>query len=520
VISDSRLPRRDFLAGLAAAGLLRSKTAVAAMARPLPAASFSHLPRWRGFNLLEKFTLANNHPYVEWDYDFIANFGFDFVRLPLDYRIWTSGPDQFQAAPLREIDQAIAWARARGIHTCLCLHRAPGYCVNPPKEALDLWGDGAGGDEARRQFAGQWRMFAARYRGIPADQLSFNLVNEPPSLAPGQYRRTAAAAVTAIRTEDPARLIIADGVPGPDFGRLPVPELVDLRIAQSARGYTPASVSHYQAAWVTGSDAWPLPVWPVPAGLNNHLYGDRKPALRAPLSLSCSLAQTTKLTIHVETVSAFADLRLRADGRTVWEKQFRPGPGTGEWKQSTYFPEWKIYQALYQRDYTAQLPAGTRNIVLDLTAGDWLTFSAITLDPFPGVAGGRLVLQPRSTAWGQPQIALVLRGDGRVVAQDGAMQYDRPILWTRQIAPWIDFAQRGIGVHVGEWGAYNRTPHDVVLAWMTDCLANWKQAGIGWALWNLRGGFGPIDSQRQDVAYESYGGHQLDRRMLALLQQG
>ena len=84
----------------------------------------------------------------------------------------------------------------------------------------------------------------------------------------------------------------------------------------------------------------------------------------------------------------------------------------------------------------------------------------------------------------------------------------------------ILMADEGVGVHVGEWGAFNRTPHKVVLAWMRDCLALWKEAGWGWALWNLQGGFGVLDSQRSDVEYEDFHGHKLDRGMLNLLQQG
>jgi aryl-phospho-beta-D-glucosidase BglC (GH1 family) len=72
---------------------------------------------------------------------------------------------------------------------------------------------------------------------------------------------------------------------------------------------------------------------------------------------------------------------------------------------------------------------------------------------------------------------------------------------------------------VGEFGAYNRTPHPVVLRWMEDCLAEWDKAGWGWALWNFRGSFGILDSGRTDVAYESYQGHLLDRKMLELLQR-
>ena len=53
---------------------------------------------------------------------------------------------------------------------------------------------------------------------------------------------------------------------------------------------------------------------------------------------------------------------------------------------------------------------------------------------------------------------------------------------------------------------------------MRDCLANWKEAGWGWALWNFRGSFGILDSERRDVAFESWHGQKLDRAMLELLQ--
>jgi endoglucanase len=39
-------------------------------------------------------------------------------------------------------------------------------------------------------------------------------------------------------------------------------------------------------------------------------------------------------------------------------------------------------------------------------------------------------------------------------------------------------------------------------------------------MWNLRGDFGIVDSGRADVAYEAFGEHKLDRRMLELLLAG
>jgi hypothetical protein len=36
-------------------------------------------------------------------------------------------------------------------------------------------------------------------------------------------------------------------------------------------------------------------------------------------------------------------------------------------------------------------------------------------------------------------------------------------------------------------------------------------------MWNFRGSFGILDSGRQDVQYEEFRGHKLDRKLLELL---
>ena len=86
------------------------------------------------------------------------------------------------------------------------------------------------------------------------------------------------------------------------------------------------------------------------------------------------------------------------------------------------------------------------------------------------------------------------------------------------IAPWRARAATGTGVHVSECGTYCHTPHKVSLAYMKDFLELFAEEGWGWAVWNLRGAYGVLNSHRQDVAYEQFRGHQLDRKMLELLQ--
>jgi endoglucanase len=109
---------------------------------------------------------------------------------------------------------------------------------------------------------------------------------------------------------------------------------------------------------------------------------------------------------------------------------------------------------------------------------------------------------------------------GKQMRFESVERKDRAWLQREYIEPWKQLqTQARVGVMGGEWGAFHHTPHAVVLSWMEDCLVNWKEAGWGWALWNFRGPFGVLDSERVDVDYEEWQGHKLDRAMLQLLQR-
>ncbi|GFJ88578.1 glycoside hydrolase family 5 protein [Phytohabitans rumicis] len=128
-------------------------------------------------------------------------------------------------------------------------------------EPHNLWVDGP----AQDAFAALWRTFAARYRGLPPNALSFDLVNEPPALGLRGFTREAHEAVirrtvAEIRRADPSRPIAIDGLDG---GHLAMPELADLRVIHSGRGYQPMSVSHYRASWWPEHEHLPEPEYPV-----------------------------------------------------------------------------------------------------------------------------------------------------------------------------------------------------------------------------------------------------------------
>jgi len=85
--------------------------------------------------------------------------------------------------------------------------------------------------------------------------------------------------------------------------------------------------------------------------------------------------------------------------------------------------------------------------------------------------------------------------------------------------PWIELTTSGIGVHCGECGCWNKTPHDVFLAWFQDVLDILTTNKIGYALWNFKGDFGILNSGRQDVAYQDWYGNKLDKGLLELLKK-
>lgn len=394
------LDRRRFIQGLSAVAAT-SLLNVKGEAATLPVPSAAKLPRWRGFNLLEKFIASHqNTAFREADFAWMAEWGFNFVRLPMSYHCWSDPKDwhTIREPVMKEIDEAVAFGQQYGIHVSLNFHRAPGYSVDrSQKEPFNLWTD----ETALEACVYHWRHFAARYKHLPNAALSFDLINEPGMkneqdlLDDAAYFRVAKALVAGIRAESPGRLIIADGL---NWGRIPVPALAELGIAQSTRGYDPMPVSHWQAEWVEGSDQWARPTWPLPA---------------TPARIVSDQQQLAR-----------------------FRQAFKDNP-----------------------------------IVQHFVADESLT-------------------------------------------QD----WNRVRVERQLIRPWKDLEALGVGVHVGEFGAHNHTPHEVVLGWLRDLTGCWREAGWGWALWNLRGSFGVLDSQRTDIEYEGFRGHQLDRAMLELLR--
>jgi len=268
----------------------------------------SRNPRWYGFNLLEYFSTDSDwmkyFPYKddglfrEDDFRWMRDWGFNFVRLPMDYRFWTDPNDlmKIDEGKVKPIERAIGLGEKYGVHVNISLHRAPGFCIldgmdpvatgiHVTPEKTSFYND----PHTLDAFVHQWTFFAQRYKGISNERVSFNLVNEPiPHLTPAEraelaeslknqpseaiqreiaargakeYARAAGAAIDGIRGIDPQRLIVSDGFDG---GVTPVPELISTGVMQSPHDYYPPAVTHYHCEWARQwLKAVEIPTWPL-----------------------------------------------------------------------------------------------------------------------------------------------------------------------------------------------------------------------------------------------------------------
>lgn len=227
----------------------------------------SNLPIWKGFNLLNKFNPQGQSPFNEQDFEMVAEWGFNFLRIPLSYWCWSSEENWYKVDEkvLREIDHAVEWGKQYDIHVNLNFHRVPGYCINNAKPLpTNIFEDEA----PLAACAYHWKLFAERYKDIPNSVVSFNLINEAPSVESAKYDKVARHLISTIRKVDPVRLIIVDGK---DVGRTPLMTLTDVpNIIQSGRGYDPMLISHFRASWPGMKQLMEFPVeqltWPLTIG--------------------------------------------------------------------------------------------------------------------------------------------------------------------------------------------------------------------------------------------------------------
>lgn len=341
---------------------------------------------------------------------------------------------------------------------------------------------------------------------MPYTELSFNLVNEPGDLNEGTYVNVMGKAISKIQSINPDRVIFVDGL---NTSRRTILSLnSEKNIIQAIHVYDPFTLTHYKASWVTGSDTWPVPFWPM-TDISEFLYGSWATYYQSPLVFEGTFLKDAKVTINVQQVSIQSRLQIKLDNNEIFSRSFICSSDPGEDWTQIILTQWG-YQNISGKDYSTVLPSDGTRLTIANTDGDWMSINKITISS----GTGDIVIIPSNTTWGVKQETYKITSDGKITDAAG-----NPLATLRSLTSSLETARlENIPVMIQEFGVFNQTPHSVTLDYLRDVVSVFNKNKLGYAMWNLIGTMGIIGSERSDMTYEQYRGKQLDREMTTILQ--
>jgi endoglucanase len=274
----------------------------------------------RGINLGNRLEAPNEGDWggsvLEGDFPFIAQRGFDHVRIPMRFsgHAQSSAPFTIDPVFFERIDAVLEQAASAGLAAIIDMHAYDEMASDPSGE--------------RERFLALWRQIAERYRDQP-ESVAFELLNEPNTELDTLWNDILAAAIAAVRTTNPRRLLVVDTVFWADPSKLSVLTLPDdANLLVSIHLYEPKLFSFQGKSWMgdpymTTGVIFPgppaSPVTPVQAALDqswaaswfedyNTLPADENPSGSA--TIDAQLAYVTAYT--------------NASGRTVYNGEWGP----------------------------------------------------------------------------------------------------------------------------------------------------------------------------------------------------
>ena len=178
----------------------------------------------------------------------IRDWGFDHVRLPVDYMVLEeeAHPGKYLQSGFDTINRCLDWCREAELRVILDLHKAPGYAFDAQEQ-----NDFETNPRQQARFIALWAEIARRYSGTDSDFLAFELLNEVVFEDFQKWNDILRRAVVQIRALDPARLILFGGNAYSSVDTLEeLPNLADENILPKFHFYLPMAVTHQKAYWV------------------------------------------------------------------------------------------------------------------------------------------------------------------------------------------------------------------------------------------------------------------------------
>ncbi len=187
---------------------------------------------------------------TEKDFDVIASWGLDHVRIPVDYNIFEEEDGRFRQDGFDRVARAVEWARKRNLRVVLDLHKTSGFSFDSGEKEEGLFRS----ESCQNRFYRLWEALAEHF--CDPEETAFELLNEVTDQAYSRsWNRIAAECIARIRKIAPRSLILvgsywnnsAEAVKDLD-------PPADDRIIYNFHCYSPLEFTHQGAPWVAGMD--------------------------------------------------------------------------------------------------------------------------------------------------------------------------------------------------------------------------------------------------------------------------
>ncbi|MGC4073572.1 MAG: cellulase family glycosylhydrolase [Nibricoccus sp.] len=270
-----------------------------------------NISHWLSQNYAERPYAANW--FTEEDVAWIAQQGFDHVRLPVDGRLWRNADGSLDETKIAPFVRALRWTREHGLGAILDMHFLPGANFDSANQESAVFTD----LKLQADVAAFWEKVATRFKA-EGDNLRFEIINEPVAKENAQLNPFNTRMLAAIRASNPTRIVYLTSNRWSGFSTINDVVLPDdPHIALTLHFYEPFVFTHQRANWVQLPPDMPAVKFPghVPDLSKSTVPADH--FVQASSNTELTVAQIDQA---FAIVAAWADKNLK--GRELYIGEF------------------------------------------------------------------------------------------------------------------------------------------------------------------------------------------------------
>lgn len=188
-----------------------------------------------------------NNFVTEPDFEKIASWGMDHVRIPVDYNVLENEDGSYKADGFDRLEKAFGFARKYGLNVVLDLHKTAGFSFDVGEAESGFFES----EKYQERFYRLWEELAKHY-GKYSENVAFELLNEVTDQSfIGAWNRISNECIRRIRVYAPDTLILV----GSYWNNSPeaVKDLdkpYDDKVIYNFHCYSPIEFTHQGAPWV------------------------------------------------------------------------------------------------------------------------------------------------------------------------------------------------------------------------------------------------------------------------------